>query len=83
MKPAGRPLGSKDGPTAMIDKGVPIPRTVRELYPWRNMEVGDSLFLRNRMYWEVNPMRWKAQKRHGIKLVQRKVDGGVRIWRVE
>lgn len=79
----GRPLGSKDSIPPGIERGVPIPKKGREIYPWRFMKIGDSLFFRNRDYWDVNVIAYKAAKRHGFKFTMRKVSGGVRVWRVK
>jgi hypothetical protein len=47
------------------------------------MKVGDSLWFPNRNAWDINVMRWKAQQRTGFKFSQRKLQHGVRVWRVE
>lgn len=80
-----RPVGAKDcNAPPGIEKGIPIPKGGRpEVYPWAQMEIGDSLFFRNRFHWDVNVMRWRAEKRHGFKFTVRKVPGGVRVWRIK
>lgn len=66
-----------------IESGVPLPARTRQLYPWTEMKVGDSLWFPKRRPEDVNVTRWKAQKRTGFKFSQHKVKGGVRVWRVE
>ena len=74
-----------------IDKGVPVPplRTRVSKYPWPSMAVGDSFFI------EATPEGMKARsaslsrgataagKKLGTQFTVRKVEGGVRVWRVE
>ena len=72
-----------------IEKNVPVAASTQGgiVYPFRDMEPGDSFLVPteraggNHMN---TPRRAATQyaKRHGIKLVTRKVDGGLRIWRV-
>lgn len=69
-------------PVGVIERGVKIPRTNKEIHPFGDLEIGDSLFFRNRDYWDINVLRFKAERRHGITLTMRKVNGGVRVWRV-
>lgn len=77
-----RPMGAKDSVPSQIEKGIPLPKGGRaEVYPWGKMEVGDSMMFWNRDHWDVNVMRWKAQKRHGFIFTIRKIEGGVRVWR--
>jgi hypothetical protein len=47
-----------------------------------NMEVGDSIFLPNRTLNAARSHCWRLGALHEIKLIARKVDDGVRIWRV-
>lgn len=47
------------------------------------MEIGDSLFFENRDSWDINVLRWRAQKKYGIRLRSQKQKGGVRVWRTE
>lgn len=65
-----------------IEKGIPVPDRRGGgrpySYPFRHMEVGDS-FLSEVMLKCIT----SAQKQLGIKCVQRKVEGGYRVWRVE
>ena len=69
-----------------IEKGVPIPTAVlkqyESKYPWYKMEVGNSFFVPDG---DLNKCRAAARpkvNRTGrFKAVR--VDGGVRVWRVE
>lgn len=78
-----------------IDKGVPLPRPSRggrqKKYPFDAMQVGDSLFM------PADPQRveivrtivFLCAKRYAKKhaprwrFTSRKVEGGIRIWRIE
>lgn len=69
-----------------IEKGIPIPegdgrRGRAPKYPWRNMEVGDSFFVREKPS-AVARGACEAGKRCGRKFISRRIDDGVRIWRV-
>lgn len=66
-----------------IESGVRMPPRTKQLYPWLEMNVGDSLWFPNRDSWDINVMRWKAQKRTGYRLSQRKLKDGIRVWRVK
>jgi len=81
-----------------IDKGIPIPERQRgsgvlpdNEYPWHELEVGDSFLLRGdavrqRNRAEVSFQTWKARWNIApgdYKIVTRRVDGGLRVWRVE
>ncbi len=80
-----------------IDKGVPLPEarygTNAAKYPVKDMVVGDSFFVPFEEGWDEERKRkrqrgvaiallhWK--KRIGYGFTTRRVDGGVRAWRVE
>jgi hypothetical protein len=67
-----------------IEKGVPIPLPKKAgKYPWRTMEVGDSFFVANVGHKDFATNASQARKRTGFKFTLRKVEGGVRIWRIE
>lgn len=70
-------------PIPEIECGVPLPRKTKELYPWRNMQVGDSLWFAGRDVWDIDVMIYKASKRHGFRFTRRKLKDGVRVWRLE
>ena len=66
-----------------IDKGVPIPppRMQRRRHGWpiTAMEIGDSVFMPGQKS-RGSPGYWR--KMTGFTFTARKVDGGVRFWRV-
>ena len=69
--------------TYEIDKNVQIsnkPRTY--IYPYRDMDVGDSFFIPNGKLPTVNAANHRAFKRFGMKFSARTMDGGIRVWRV-
>ena len=68
-----------------IDKGIPIPPKMggsgkKPIFPWRDMEVGDSFFVAGKKRFSGTAT---MGQRIGGKFVQRLVEGGCRIWRVE
>ena len=68
-----------------IDKHIDMPEEKKRLnLPYDKMEVGDSFFRegdeRLGMFCNLN---WRWGKRLHRKYVCRKVDGGIRVWRVE
>ena len=65
-----------------IEKGVPIPVGRRSKYPWRDMEVGDSFFVRGKTSATLNGARVNAQNGTRFKFKLKNVEGGVRVWRV-
>jgi len=75
-------------PEFKIEKGVPLPpkgtgrKNGTYKYPFRDMEVGDSFFvpITDRKQW-FSTAAMKALP--GWKFAQRKVTGGIRVWRVE
>lgn len=70
-----------------IEDGVEIPQNIgrssRRKYPFPDMEVGQSFFVPGVKTQAVNgPMqRWKMVL--GRRFTIRKMDGGVRVWRIE
>jgi hypothetical protein len=74
-----------------IDKGLPIPDRTKETaskYPWRAMEVGDSFLVAQEPGEAIHMARDRANKitqyakRTGRTFCTRKVEGGVRVWRL-
>jgi len=68
-----------------IEKGIPAPkanRGARTLYPWREMEVGDSFLIPFATDGKRRGI-YSCASRLGIKIATRTVEGGVRIWRIE
>ena len=65
-----------------IEKNVPIPprkggKTGK--YPWRELKCGDSFFVPKRKH--VDPP--SDMKKQGYQFTFRRMDGGVRVWRVK
>lgn len=68
---------------AIIEKGIPIPSKSTRIavkYPFKEMEVGDSIFFETLN--DVNGA-YKVAKYQGVKVTARQVDGGYRVWRIE
>jgi hypothetical protein len=71
-----------------IEKNVPIPSQVRRratIYPFAEMEQGDSIFVPCKSAREKSRATSAAAvyaKNHGMKFKTRTVPGGVRIWLV-
>lgn len=68
----------------MIDKGVPLPPSRKGLskYPWKDMAVGDSVFIQNAIRTTLLPQVYRAARRYGIKFTARTCSDGVRVWRI-
>lgn len=67
-----------------IEKGIPIPGKktghYARVYPWYEMEVGDSVFTeKTNLSGCFGGGRVRAS---GRRFAQRKVEGGIRIWRI-
>lgn len=77
-----------------VDKNVSLPLDTRgpgraPMYPWLDMEVGDSFFVPESIQLPnaVSRAAYIFGKRHGLKFTRRSVQEvgvkGVRIWRVK
>lgn len=73
-----------------IDKGIPIPRRKRggrgprrPIYPWDSMEIGDSFLAEGLTQIHMTAVCAYAARKFGARFTTRKVEGGVRIWRIE
>ncbi len=79
-------------PVVPIDKGVPMPSVSPGIqFPFAEMEVGDSFFVEARLDATSAMARIRAKHRYwlmgqcprpAMRIAIRKVDGGVRCWRV-
>lgn len=75
--------------TYKIEKGVEIPRTAYQEYPFDEMEVGDSFFVEggSTQISKGDSRAYRAAKmyglRHSVEFSARTVEGGLRIWRVK
>lgn len=72
-----------------IEKNVPIPEIGRPvLYPWHGMQVGESFMVRcpkcelQRLTNTLTSCASRAARRSGFKFAIRRVNGGVRAWRI-
>lgn len=73
-----------------IEKDVPIPTGRsgrRPLYPFAEMEVGDSFFIETTSTEESRKRQMRLSdawsRHHPKKFTSSAVDGGVRVWRIE
>ncbi len=69
-----------------IEKDIPVAPIERDtsLYPWRNMEVGDSIIIeRPEHQFTARSAASAYGKKHKMKFVSRKLPEGMRIWRVK
>lgn len=70
-----------------IEKNVPMPQH-RDVvvYPYKDMEVGDSFVVKGDgryLLATVCNRNGKYGKKLGMRFTAKKVEGGVRVWRVE
>lgn len=70
-----------------IEKGVPTPHKTDRVYPFSQMEIGDSFFIPNLStsdgrYQSVSSAGRGQFKRHNKKFSMRSENGGVRVWRI-
>lgn len=69
--------------TFKIEKGIQIPSLGRPvIYPFHEMEINDSFFAPMRSYGSVKTSASNYARKHAVKFSLRKVDGGVRVWRI-
>ena len=69
--------------TISVDKKIPvIPRAGSSIYPYSEMDVNDSFFVANGVMQTLANLNWRKGKVMGKKFIARKVEGGVRIWRI-
>jgi hypothetical protein len=67
-----------------VEKNVPLPKLrTRNIYPYEQMEVGDSFFLENAHMPTVSNNNNQRGKKLGMKFIARKEGNGARIWRIE
>jgi hypothetical protein len=65
-----------------IDKDVPLASTKKNALPYKEMEVGDSFLVPEGKMQTISNSNWRIGKALGAKFTARRVDGGVRVWRV-
>jgi hypothetical protein len=77
--------------TFQIEKNIPLPPKARppgrsgSMYPFLQLEIGDSFFVPNRENGKTPVVHFsknKNAKNSGLKFTARKSDGGVRVWRI-
>lgn len=66
----------------LIEKGIPLPQKGKNGSMFYGMEVGDSLFFAEGFQPKISAACASYGRAHGQKYTTRKVDGGVRAWRV-
>lgn len=73
-----------------IENRVPISKRIfghrKSKYPWMQMKVGDSFFIPDREDKKVRyvcPSILRGKSGNFYKFCQRRVEGGIRIWRIK
>ena len=73
-----------------VEAGIEMPESgVKEVkYPFKEMDIGDSFFVSfevggDGLVRRMHSTAYNYGKRLGRKFLARKVEGGVRIWRME
>jgi hypothetical protein len=72
-----------------IEKTVPMPRRTGPgapfKYPWRDMAVGDSFFVKNQTTQQISSTArsWGERQTPPIKFSTRTENDGVRVWRIK
>jgi hypothetical protein len=67
-----------------IEKGIPLPDATSQLVGHLlKMEVGDSIFLKDKTTSGLASLLRKANAKSDAMFVSRSIDGGARIWRIE
>jgi hypothetical protein len=80
--------------TIPVDKGIPVPDHSnagghgQRVYPFTSMDVGDSFFVpylggRPDVLKSLRSLAPYYRNKQGVRFTVRKVDGGVRVWRIE
>jgi hypothetical protein len=66
-----------------IEGGIEIPVRLAARYPFAGMEVGESFFVPDGDVKKLSNHACRYGKKSGRRYCVRKVEGGVRVWRVE
>jgi hypothetical protein len=70
--------------TIEIEKGVPITGKSRQRFPFKDMEVGDSFFIKDGKNKSAYSSAAGFARRHpAFAFTVRKINGGIRVWRIE
>ena len=68
-----------------IEKGIEMPAASRRgrnfLYPWLEMDVGDSFLVPDKTVLGFGKQANQASRKYGLEFKVRGVEGGVRVWR--
>lgn len=69
-----------------VEKGIPMPEmkshSSRRKYPWYEMEVGDSFAFPEGTTMAKALTTASSQSKNGREFKSRRVDGGIRCWRI-
>ena len=69
--------------TLAVDKGIPLPEEKkRNVYPYKQMDVGDSFFAPGTKITVMCNLQYRMGKKTGMKFTARKEGDGVRVWRI-
>ena len=71
----------------MVEKNIdmPVMRVTASKYPYDEMEVGDSFMVTSERISMINTMCGVNKKKGeelGMKFIAKRVEGGVRVWRI-
>ena len=67
-----------------IDNNVPLPpEKKRNVYPYKDMDVGDSFLIQDGKIQIVCNANYRASKATGMKFIARRDGNGVRVWRIQ
>lgn len=68
-----------------VEKGIRLPKyhTAPRKYPFDEMKVGDSFFIKGIHVSSLDASRQLAEERTGFKFTARTMDGGARVWRIK
>lgn len=65
-----------------VEKGIPMPPPRSHTkYPWHDMDVGDSFFIKDGNTNKVSTAGRTNKQKTGRSYCVRQVEGGVRVWR--
>ena len=65
-----------------LEDGVPAPKRVSIGWPHGEMEVGQSFLVTDRTLMAVCNANWRYGKKLNMKFTAKKVEGGIRVWRI-
>ena len=67
-----------------IEKSVPMPEDRKRMnLPYDQMDVGDSFLVKDVDMQTICSSNYRAGKRRNVKFIARKVDEGIRVWRLD